>query len=157
MSTPLDNDRKPTSTNGRCPECDSPIFKEWRETRNTVECCSCRLIYIRLTGCEAFRYENNLKSRPTPETDSVFMTIEVGDLWEAKDGRQIAHDKCCDLERERDEARRQRDELLAALEDTKPLLIGIESDLGEPSHRRERAKRLLRAFESALAKVKGSR
>lgn len=59
--------------------------------------------------------------------------------------------------RQCDEARRQRDELLAALEDTKPLLIGIESDPAEPSHRRERAKRLLRAFESSLAKVKGSR
>lgn len=108
MSTPLDNDPKPISANGRCPECGSYHSKELRETRNTVECCSCRLIYIRLTGCEAFRYESKLKSRPTSETDAVFQTIAVGDLWEAKDGRNIAYDKCADLER-------QRDRLLEAL------------------------------------------
>lgn len=179
MSTPLDNDPKPTSTNGRCPECDSLMFKKMAETRNTVECCSCRLIYIRLTGCDAFRYESKRKGRPTPETDAVFMTIAVGDFIDPhKDALRFARDHCEELECQRDEARElcdfnakqllvavnernslvvQRGRLLEALDDAKPLLIGIESDLGEPSHRRERAKRLLRAFESAIAEVKGSR
>lgn len=106
MSTPLDNDPKPTSSNGRCPECGSLIFKKMAETKNTVECYSCRLIHIRLTGCEAFRYESKRKGRPTPETDAVFMTIAVGDFIDPhKDALRFARDQCEELECQRDEAR----------------------------------------------------
>lgn len=103
-----------------------------------------------------------LEDRPTPETDAAEDRYGNGNSLHAHchdsshlngDFADFARNLAC----ERDEARSQRDRLLEALEDTKPLLIGIESDLGEPLYRRERAKRLLRAFESALTGAKGAK
>jgi hypothetical protein len=82
--------------------------------------------------------------------------ISAGRISSEEYAALCADRQCRDYVEQMDALKEQRDELLAALEAARPLLVAVHGNLEERPGRRGRAEQLLKQFDAAIAAVRGS-
>lgn len=57
---------RPIAMDGRCPVCSSYKYADAPGVWRRAMCLECEAVYIRLTGCEAFRQAGNATGAQSP-------------------------------------------------------------------------------------------